>query len=419
MYFADAFYTFDNNTLDLYTSRNGVIIGGPVNYVQGYFVNGSAISLIASPGTHIEIRPAFDIKSDTSFTVEGFFMLGKSIISATLVQLTPYIRISINNNKLTLSLASNNIINSILSISTNQWYHFGFVYDAMQQTASIYIDGQLDASKTSVQSQIVSNTNNFSIIVGTDFYGYIDQLAINLKAKSQFDILWDATTIAYYPFEGNYSFDGNYVLDKGPLGINGKASNIIPVFGWLHRALNFNNSNSNFETGAFTVQAIPIRAFTVALWVRVEGRFGPLLTIANDNNCLLVLGLEDSTNRLIAYSPNSTTSGIGVSVNGPIMPSVWVHVAFTWSYGNQAKLYTSGYLQGMDNGGTMFNDARNDTDNSPMTVTLGKYNGKANCHGNKGLDSSEEFSGSLDELYIFGRELSQKEINLILTPPPL
>lgn len=52
-----------------------------------------------------------------------------------------------------------------------------------------------------------------------------------------------------------------------------------------------------------------------------------------------------------------------------------------------------------------------------MTVTLDKYSGKANCHGNEGLDSSEEFKGSIDEFYLFAREIQQSEIEEILTPP--
>lgn len=161
----------------------------------------------------------------------------------------------------------------------------GFVYDATKQTANIYVDGVVAATRTSVTPEIVSNTNNFSVIVGAGFNGYIDQLAIKLNAKSQMEILWDATTLAYYPL------DQSYLVDEGPIGINSTVSNLLTVFGWLGNAINFNESNSMYETGAFTVSRTPQRAFSIALWVRAEGQSGPFLTIANDYTCLLVLGL--------------------------------------------------------------------------------------------------------------------------------
>ncbi len=38
---------------------------------------------------------------------------------------------------------------------------------------------------------------------------------------------------------------------------------------------------------------------------------------------------------------------------------------------------------------------------SPMTVTLSDYDGIANCQGIEGINLSEKFIGSLDELYVF------------------
>ena len=42
---ADTFYAFDGNTLDLYSLRNGIVVGGPVSYIQGYVAYGKAVVL--------------------------------------------------------------------------------------------------------------------------------------------------------------------------------------------------------------------------------------------------------------------------------------------------------------------------------------------------------------------------------------
>jgi len=88
---ADAFYAFDNNTFDLYSRRNGEIIGESVSYVQGYVAYGKAIVLSQSVATVIQIQPDFNLTTDTSFTIEGFFLLNKTQLYAILVQLTPTI----------------------------------------------------------------------------------------------------------------------------------------------------------------------------------------------------------------------------------------------------------------------------------------------------------------------------------------
>jgi hypothetical protein len=45
-----------------------------------------------------------------------------------------------------------------------------------------------------------------------------------------------------------------------------------------------------------------------------------------------------------------------------------------------------------------------------MSITLGVYHGQANCTGGDGLDVTTDFIGSLDEFYVFSRELQQSEI---------
>jgi hypothetical protein len=90
---ANAFYAFDGNTLDLYSSRNGEVIGGPVSYVLGYVGYGEAIVLSQSVATQIQIIPGFNSSSVNSFTIEGFFQLKKTQLNATLVQLTPNIHV--------------------------------------------------------------------------------------------------------------------------------------------------------------------------------------------------------------------------------------------------------------------------------------------------------------------------------------
>ncbi|CAF4894569.1 unnamed protein product [Rotaria sp. Silwood1] len=387
---ANAFYAFDGNMLDLYSHRNGEVVGGSVSYVQGYVAYGQAVVLTQSIPTLISIKPNFDLNINSAFTIEGFFMLRNTQMNAILIQLTPYISLNLVNGVLVASLGPNITLAGTSVISTNQWHHFSFVCDPTQQTTTIYIDGAMEVTGSSIKSEISSNDSNSTIIIGSGFTGYIDQLSISLKAKSHQAVSWDATVVAYYPV------DLSWLLDKGPNGINATASNVIPIYGWRYNALNFKKSGASYEANGFTVLGTPYHAFSIALWVRAEAQSGVFLTVANPYTCLLVLGFQNDSNTLVAYLPNATASGRSVNIIGPQMPSnAWVHVAFTWSAENRAKLYTSSYLQGTSGEASLLNNARGDQNSSPMTITLGTYNGAANCDGIEGIPISQTFTGSI------------------------
>jgi hypothetical protein len=408
---ADAFYAFDGNTLNLYSGRNGEVVGGSVNYIQGYVAYGEAIGFNQTIATQINIQPAFNLSNNTNFTIEGFFMLQNTPMNATLIQLSSTIIMSLNNGVLSASLGSNTMLKGTSVISTNLWHHLSFVYDANQQIATISMDGIVEASQSSIKPEISLNNITSTIIVGAGFQGYIDQLSISLKAKSQGQILWDATVAAYYPL------DISWLLDSGPNGLNASASKVIPIYGWQGNALNFNTSGAYYQANGFTALGTPNHAFSITLWVRSETQSGVFLTVANPYTCLLVLGLQNNNNTLVAYLPNATTTGDSVNIIGPSMPSnAWVNVAFTWSSENRAKLYTSTYLQGSSNNANTLNNARGGNNSSPMTVTLGKYNDAANCQGIQGINMTQQFMGSLDEIFVFSRELQDKDLEILANP---
>ncbi|UJR23108.1 hypothetical protein I4U23_026129 [Adineta vaga] len=406
---ADAFYAFDGDINDLYSRRNGEVIGGSVSYITGYVPYGKAVVLTQFNATRIDIEPTFDLETSSSFTIEGFFMLQQTQMNATLVQLTPNIKLNLVNGFLIASIGSDISLVNNIAISPDQWHHFGFVYNTSNQMATTFIDGTIITSLSSVVLDISGNNTNSSIIIGADLQGCIDQLSILIKAKSPSEVLWDATTAGYYPM------DEQWLLDKGPNGLNASAASVITIFGWHFNALNFNHSDAYYQANGFTVLGTPQQSFSITLWIRAETQAGAFLTIANAYTCLLVLGLQTDRNRLVAYLPNATATGEGVNIIGPEMPlNAWTHVAFTWSAKNLAKLYTSTYLQSVSASANTLNNVRGGNNSLPMTVTLGKYSGPANCAGIQGVNTSQPFMGSLDELFVFSRELQSDDMQVLV-----
>jgi len=124
------------------------------------------------------------------------------------------------------------------------------------------------------------------------------------------------------------------------------------------------------------------------------------LTLFNSVSCLPILSLRSSHNILVSYLPNSTNKNIGVSLTGSkLIINQWTPIAFTLSNDNQAELYQDTAWQRSNNNATKLD---NEYEN-PMTVTLGVYCDKVNCAGGDGLDSKNQFIGSLDEFYSLKR----------------
>jgi hypothetical protein len=379
--------------------------GGVASYTQGYVGTGQAIVLNQSISTWMSVTNQFNLSS-TGFTIEAFFSYQNNSLNASLIQFSSGMSMNIRANKVEFLLNQANKVSSMAVISTNEWHHVAVVYNEINQYTSIYIDGILTGELEYLLSTTTKN-DNVTIIIGSGYDGIIDQLSISLEAKISDRILWDATVAAYYPLDGDTT---GWLLDYGPNCLNASSAGTRPVLGQIRTALNFSNTGAYYQAPGFTVLNVINHEFTVALWVRPEIQPGVFLTIANSVTCLLTLGIRSSDNSLVAYLPNATNTNTDVSIVGSVMTTnEWVHVAFTWSSEKQAQLYKETVLQGRSTNATRLNNGYGES----MTVTLGVYRGNANCSGGNVFDMTKQFIGSLDEFYVFSRELQQNEIVIL------
>ncbi len=355
-----------------------------------------------SISTWISVANPFNL-SNTDFTIEAFIIILNDSMDANIVQFSSGMSMNITMDRLEFNLNQNYIVSSISTISTNVWHHVAVVYNSINQYINVYIDGQ-SVGQLGYLLGTNSENENITMIIGYGFQGFIDQLSISLEAKTDDQILWDATVGGYYPFDGD---NNGWLLDYGPNCVNATSAGTQSVSGQVRDALSFVTSGAYYQVTGFTALNIAYHAFTVALWVQPGNQSGIFLTIANSISCLLVLGIRNNDNSIVAYLPNSTNTSIGVNIIGSSMTNnQWVNIAFTWSNQNQAQLYQQTALQGRNTNAIKLNNGYGD----PMTITLGMYRGQADCTSGNGLDTMKQFSGSLDEFYIFSRELQQNEI---------
>ena len=256
-------------------------------------------------------------------------------------------------------------------------------------------------------NQSIGAVTNPSGSIGSYFDGYIDQLVFVFnKSKSRDQILDDATLVAHYSMDClNYSS-----LDSGPNLIDGTAIGLSSDGGRVGQSYLFNSAASYFQVEGLILLGQTYRSFSFALWLR------PIISVTNGGTilhasqttsglgwCYQYLGLS-STGEIIVYIPGAEGA---VQLTGPVLiVDEWVHIAVTHSRQNGLCLYINGLLY---NQSDPFIYQPN---GQPMIVTLGQSLSGSSC--SRGSIQSGYYRGQIDEFYIYSRELSKKDVMMLV-----
>ncbi|CAF0856797.1 unnamed protein product [Adineta steineri] len=299
-------------------------------------------------------------------------------------------------------------------LHTNTWYHIAFIYDYPTGTQFIYINGDLDISRSGAGPYMGTSGD---LTIGTGyismpdnyFDGCLDSIAYYPWAKNATEIMSDASFVCYL------KFDGNSLIDSGPLSISGTGMNYsYTSSGRVNQALTLSTLSSYVQVTGLTRIGINDWPYTVSIWIYPTNTSGGTimhlssrLDGAQTNAwCLPIMGLT-SSGAIAINSWNSTN----IPINGPFVPLfTWTHVAATYSHNNGQRLYVNGNQYGTSSLPYTFNAG-----GVPMTITLGSSLLGINVC-NTGTIQMGQFYGSLDEFQIYARELSSSEIYVLATP---
>ena len=162
-----SFWSFDNTTSDSTSVFNGVGVNSPTFYTPGIDGYGSALSINRASSQYVNVTTYRNL-SYTSFTVElWFYWTGSTsadygffgqYYAATTDKALHY---QIRNYLLQLAFYNDDLMSSS-TIQSNRWYHVAFVYDYPTSKQKIYINGILDASRTSSPYQGIAG----AIVIG-------------------------------------------------------------------------------------------------------------------------------------------------------------------------------------------------------------------------------------------------------------
>ncbi|UJR07913.1 hypothetical protein I4U23_012196 [Adineta vaga] len=95
----------------------------------------------------------------------------------------------------------NDVCQGTANIRLNQWIHVTFTFDITTLEQKIYLNVNLDATKTASESfQGSPDSLTIGYVLLMDTYGWIDRLMVSNRAKSSCEILEEATLSVYLNF---------------------------------------------------------------------------------------------------------------------------------------------------------------------------------------------------------------------------
>jgi hypothetical protein len=403
-----AFYPFDGNANDLSgNGHNGTVYGGILTDDR----NSNPNSAYTFPNLHnqITLDNTMDLNLQGGFTLNSWVKY-KSINSGIIGKHSCWVPngfyLGIENQQLIFRICDGgwNEIRTSETFETDQWYMITAVFDSVNQTGSVFVDGQLKASGHAAYT--VFNSVPITISEASNgcpdgnMPGAIDDVKIFSRPLSETEILQmyklsDSGLAAYYPFNGN--------ADDASGNLNaGLVTNAVLTsdrYGNANKAFAFDGDNSyiegknpgnNLPTGnssrTFTAW---IKDYTYQQWGSNIFHYGTAQVSPTNFHFLItdVLGLGNGYGYGVTYGKTN------------LIDSTWHFVCGTYSNTDQnVKLYIDGKL-----------------DNSAVLSTTPNTVLATNWRIGMFMAGGTPFNGKLDEIRVLNTILNDQEIrNLYL-----
>ena len=274
-------------------------------------------------------------------------------------------------------------------------------------------DGSGNSSFASKISGLTANTKYYIRAYATNSAGtaYGNELSFTTNT-----IDLNSGLVAYYPFSGNAgdsSGNGNHGIVNG-------ASLTTDRFMLMNQAYKFDGINNHIKINPSLQLTTISGALSICAWIKndgigkvsysnldLQGIFGPATYLINDGGFFLRLydDVYDINNNrkynfgisLPAYE--ALSSQVIVPVND------WQFVTATFDGANM-KIYINGVLDAIQNKGNSLTQSFN---------VINRYYTIGQCIDWQSTNTVQSFNGSIDEIRIYNRALTQPEITYLTT----
>jgi hypothetical protein len=289
-------WSFDGNLNDTFGMYNGISTNGIVQWLTPDHAGSGSFAFFANQT--FSLIPFILKLTATSFTVSAWIMLPLSTVwnssevglfaHCEITSADKCLHLTVRDGYLRLGFYGDDLLaNTFLNNSI--WYHAAFVYDRVIGTQSIYLNGQLDGTRSPIGAY-QGNAN--SMVIGIrPFVGgtspidnYIDQMILVPRVKNESELLDDATLVAYYSFD-------NVLLDSSANQMNkiSETNLMFDIDGRVNQALLINQFSAYFQTEGFYFLGQSNYSYSFSLWIYPFAAYGTIIQVI----CLI-----DKKNRL-------------------------------------------------------------------------------------------------------------------------
>jgi len=280
---------------------------------------------------------------------------------------------------------------------TTNWYMFDNKRDATNPRDNVLLPNLSNAEIVDSAAKVDFNSTSFQLKSGDIglnggsgtyiFMAFAEEVFNpNGVTRNDTDPFGDGSELALYKFEDNANdAEGSY-----------DATFTSPSYatGYIDKAAVFNGSSSQI-TFPYLSGITPTSDISASLWINgnAQGNADNVILSLWDNSNLelRVNNVSPSVNEIIFVYRTSSYGSIDSTFTMDI--GSWTHLAFTYSYGIGFTVYKNGVSSGL----------------LPFTGTIGTLGG-TNKIGAFGLNNSQYFNGSIDQVRIFDRALDAGEV---------
>ncbi|MBP9758446.1 prepilin-type N-terminal cleavage/methylation domain-containing protein [Candidatus Dojkabacteria bacterium] len=290
-------------------------------------------------------------------------------------------------------------ISSINPITLNTWSHITAIYDSINDSHKIYINGQLDKTDATAKGSF-ANTTPSEIRIGDanteKFSGLIDQVRIFNYARTPAQVAWEynqGLPILQWKFDET---SGTIASDSSGSGNDGTlVGGPVWTAGKYGNALSFDNVDDYIFKNNFSM--FPTTNISTSVWVKTNDSNNGIVSYAStsaDNDWLIF-----NAANLELYRSSWLITGVSANDNN------WTHLAVTRNGSTgMTKLYRNGLLasSGVISAGTFI------TNNGALVI------GQEQDAVGGAFDVNQAYGGLIDDVRIYNYELTQSQIFQIM-----
>ncbi|MBP9751907.1 MAG: LamG domain-containing protein [Candidatus Moranbacteria bacterium] len=299
--------------------------------------------------------------------------------------------------------------------TTGAWHHIVGVIES-NSTRKIYVDGALQSGTDYSSAQARVLTANLSIgnhqSAGTEsFDGKMDEVRIYNRALSADEVVKlykttmpddpDTGLVGYWPFNGP-DIAGTTAYDRSGKGNTGTLTNgPTRAIGKIGQGMSFDGSDDYVALGTTSTAFNFANNLSASAWIKTATN-GKLILEYQNSTPLVYMSVGPTTaggtaNKFVVYLRTNSGSVAVFSSAQSVTDNAWHHVAFTRDTAAQKVRF---YIDGS------FDSEISYTDTGAIDTS------GASSHRIGGT-GSYYFNGSIDEVRVFNRALTQTEITAL------